>query len=77
MIRSQLEVSRILQTFTMLNQRRRTLVAKLNSLTLRPSETPIGVLVARPEVGTQLFAGGVDGEGSRKFSRHTKTGRTH
>lgn len=45
MIRSQLEVSRILQTFTLLNQRRRTLVAKLNSLTLRPSETPIGALV--------------------------------
>ncbi len=45
MIRSQVEVSRILQTFTLLNQRRRTLVAKLNSLTLRPSETPIGPLV--------------------------------
>jgi outer membrane protein TolC len=45
MIRSQLEVSRILQTFTLLNQRRRTLVAKLNSLTLRPSESPMGPLV--------------------------------
>ena len=44
MIRSQVEVSRILQTFTMLNQRRRTLAGKLNSLTLRPSETPIGPL---------------------------------
>ena len=41
-IRSQVEVSRILQTFTLLNQRRRTLVAKLNSLLLRPSESPIG-----------------------------------
>jgi outer membrane protein, heavy metal efflux system len=43
-IRSQVEVSRILQTFTLLNQRRRTLVAKLNSLILRPSDTPIGPL---------------------------------
>jgi outer membrane protein, heavy metal efflux system len=43
-IRSQLEVSRILQTFTTLHQRRRTLVAKLNSLLLRPSDTPIGSL---------------------------------
>jgi outer membrane protein TolC len=40
-IRSQVEVSRILQTFTLLNQRRRTLVAKLNSLRLRPAESPI------------------------------------
>jgi cobalt-zinc-cadmium efflux system outer membrane protein len=40
-IRSQVEVSRILQTFTLLNQRRRTLVAKLNSLILRPSDAPI------------------------------------
>src|SRR5438093_693543 len=40
-IRAQLEVSRILQTFTTLNQRRRTLVAKLNSLLLRSSDTPI------------------------------------
>ena len=40
-IRSQVEVSRILQTFTLLNQRRRTLVAKLNSLILRPSDTPL------------------------------------
>lgn len=43
-IRSQVEVSRVLQTFTLLSQRRRTLVAKLNSLILRPSETPIGPL---------------------------------
>lgn len=40
-IRSQLEVSRILQTSTILNQRRSTLAAKLNSLLLRPSDTPI------------------------------------
>jgi outer membrane protein TolC len=45
-IRSQVEVSRILQTFTLLNQRRRTLVAKLNSLRLRPADTPIGTLAA-------------------------------
>ena len=43
-IRSQLEISRILQTFTTLNQRRRTLAAKLNSLLLRPSDAPIGTL---------------------------------
>jgi cobalt-zinc-cadmium efflux system outer membrane protein len=43
-IRAQLEVSRILQTFTMLNQRRRTLAGKLNSLLLRPSDTPLGQL---------------------------------
>lgn len=41
-IRAQVEVSRIIQTFTLLNQRRRTLVAKLNSLILRPSDAPIG-----------------------------------
>jgi len=45
-IRSQVEVSRILQTFTLLNQRRRTLVAKLNSLRLRPAESPIGTQAA-------------------------------
>ncbi len=44
MIRSQVAVSRILQTFTMLNQQRRTLVAKLNSLMLRPSDTAMGAL---------------------------------
>ncbi len=43
-IRSQVAVSRILQTFTLLNQRRRTLVGKLNSLTLRPPDTAIGSL---------------------------------
>lgn len=45
-IRAQLEVSRILQTFTTLNQRRRTLAAKLNSLLLRPSDTPIAQLTS-------------------------------
>jgi cobalt-zinc-cadmium efflux system outer membrane protein len=45
-IRSQLEVSRILLTFTMLNQRRRTLAGKLNSLLLRPSDTPLERLAA-------------------------------
>lgn len=55
-IRSQLEVSRILQTFTLLNQRRRTLVAKLNSLLLRPSDAPIGPLmpVQRAELNYSL-----------------------
>jgi outer membrane protein, heavy metal efflux system len=43
-IRSQVEVSRILQTFALLNQRRRTLIAKLNSLLLRPSDASLGTL---------------------------------
>lgn len=43
-IRAQLEVSRILQTFTLLNQRRRTLAARINTLLLRPSDTAIGTL---------------------------------
>ena len=43
-IRSQVEESRILQTFTLLNQRRRTLVAKLNSLILHPSDAALGSL---------------------------------
>ena len=45
-IRSQLEVSRILRTFTLLHQRRGTLVAKLNSLRLRPPDTEIGQVAA-------------------------------
>ncbi|MBZ5701606.1 MAG: TolC family protein [Acidobacteriia bacterium] len=45
-IRAQLEVSRILRTFTLLNQRRRTLTAKLNTLLLRSPETPMGQLAA-------------------------------
>jgi cobalt-zinc-cadmium efflux system outer membrane protein len=40
-IRAQLEVSRILRTLTLLNQRRRTLAAKLNTLLLRSPETPM------------------------------------
>jgi len=40
-IRSQVEVSRILETFTLLNQRRRTLVARLNTILLRPPDQPI------------------------------------
>jgi outer membrane protein TolC len=48
-IRSQVAVSRILQTFTMLNQRRRALVAKLNSLTLHPSDASIGSLAPVPK----------------------------
>jgi len=43
-LRAQLEVSGILQSLTMLTQRRLTLVAKLNSLLLRSPETPIGAL---------------------------------
>lgn len=43
-LRAQLEVSRILRTLTRLNQRRSTLVTKLNTLLLRPPDTPIGQL---------------------------------
>ncbi len=43
-LRAQLGVSSILQTLTMLNQRRQTLIAKLNSLLLRPADAPIGAL---------------------------------
>lgn len=43
-LRSQVEVSRILRTFTLLNQRRSTLVTKLNTLLLRSADTPIGQL---------------------------------
>jgi len=43
-LRAQLEVSRILQTLTILNQRRLSLTARLNTLLLRPSEAPIGTL---------------------------------
>ena len=43
-LRAQLEVSNVLQTLTMLGQRRLTLVAKLNSLLLRPPEAPLGAL---------------------------------
>ena len=43
-LRSQVEVSRILRTFTLLHQRRSALVTKLNTLLLRPAGTPIGQL---------------------------------
>ena len=43
-LRSQVEVSRVLRTFTLLNQRRRTLVAKINTLLVRPPDTEIGQL---------------------------------
>lgn len=43
-LRAQLEVSRILQTLTILNQRQRSMVARLNTLLLRPPDTPIGTL---------------------------------
>ena len=43
-LRAQVEVSTVLQTLTMLGQRRQTLVAKLNSLLLRVPEAPIGTL---------------------------------
>lgn len=45
-LRAQLEVSRILQTLTILNQRQRSLAARLNTLLLRPSDTPLGTLSA-------------------------------
>lgn len=41
---AQVEVSRILQRLTILQQRRHTLEAQLNSLLIRPQETPIGPL---------------------------------
>jgi outer membrane protein TolC len=43
-LRSQVEVSRVLQVLTMLNQRRSSLEARLNSLLLRSFDTPIGTL---------------------------------
>jgi outer membrane protein TolC len=43
-LRAQLEVSRILQTLTILNQRRLSLTARLNTLLLRPPDAPIGTL---------------------------------
>ena len=45
-IRSQLEVSRILKTFTLLDQRRGALAAKLNTLRLRPPGDAIGQIAA-------------------------------
>ena len=45
-LRAQLEVSRILQSLTILNQRRSSLVTRLNTLLLRQPDTPIGTLAA-------------------------------
>ena len=45
-LRAQLEVSRILQTLTILNQRQGSMLARLNTLLLRAPETPIGTLTA-------------------------------
>ncbi len=41
-LRAQIEVSRVLQRLTVLRQRRRTLEAQLNSLLVRPPDSPIG-----------------------------------
>src|SRR5215472_6394354 len=43
-LRSQVEVSRVLQALTVLNQRRNSLAARLNTLLLRSPDTPIGTL---------------------------------
>ncbi len=42
--RAQIEVSRVLQRLTVLRQRRRTLEAQLDSLLVRPPDSPIGPL---------------------------------
>jgi outer membrane protein TolC len=64
-LRSQVEVSRVLQVLTMLNQRRSSLEARLNSLLLRSSDTPIGTLapVEKPTLEyslDELIEKGVD-----------------
>jgi outer membrane protein TolC len=43
-LRAQVEVSRVLQRLAVLRQRRRTLEAQLNSLLVRPLDSPIGPL---------------------------------
>ncbi len=43
-LRAQVELSRILQRLTVLRQQRQTLVARLNTLRLRPPDTPLGPL---------------------------------
>jgi len=43
-LRAQVEVSRVLQRLTVLHQRRRTLEAQLNSLLVRPSDSPVAPL---------------------------------
>jgi len=45
-LRAQVEVTRVLQRLTILRQRRRTLEARLNSLLLRPLDSPLGPLEA-------------------------------
>jgi len=45
-LRAQVEVSRILQRLAITTQRKRTLEARLNSLLLRPLDTPLGPLPA-------------------------------
>lgn len=45
-LRAQLEVTRLLPRVVLLTQRQRTLAAELNSLLLRPADTPIGALEA-------------------------------
>ncbi len=52
-LRAHVEVTRLLQRLTVLEQQRRTAVAELNSLLLRRAETPIGVLA---EVEKSLLA---------------------
>jgi len=45
-LRAHVEVTRVLQRLTILRQRRRTLEARLNSLLLRPPDSPFGPLEA-------------------------------
>lgn len=52
-LRAQVEVSRILQRLTVLRQQRQTLVARLNTLQLRPPDAPLGSLA--PVEKTDLF----------------------
>jgi len=52
-LRAQVEVTRVLQRLTILRQRRRTLEAELNSLMVRPTDSPIGPLA---QVNKGVFA---------------------
>ncbi len=56
-LRAQVEVTRVLQRLTVLRQRRRTFEAALNSLLVRPPESPIGPLA---EVNQSVFAYSLD-----------------
>lgn len=56
-LRGQVEVTRVLQRLTVLRQRRRTFEAALNSLLVRPPESPIGPLA---EVNQSVFAYSLD-----------------